>query len=312
VLFLEIERERHGDLRGGMARVPLDLGLHDVPGLAEILREPRRVGVAAERVEHAVLALEHPRGTGVAVARQGRGDEPALGRATEVQALHHPAGLREFHEAGAQRAANAEGVRHLLRADVEEPPDDDRSAEHSRDTRRVEPDLLDRVPGGVTDAVEHLEARNDRREQVLAVALAALRGREPRNAQCSARMDADARLAQRIELEGMRGRPVRETRERRADLDRRAENAAFAGGAVALRHLDDDLRPWHLRAERARPDRIDYEILGALEHFGRNAFILQVDGELGEGLRGALLSAYRFRCVHLVNLNSLRIFRYSS
>src|SRR5688572_12917064 len=36
VLFLEIECERHGDLRGGMACIPLDLRLHDVPGLAEI------------------------------------------------------------------------------------------------------------------------------------------------------------------------------------------------------------------------------------------------------------------------------------
>ena len=112
-------------------------------------------------------------------------------------------------------------------------------------------------------------------------------------------MDADARLAQRIEFERVRSRPVAEAGKGRPHLDRRAEHAAFAGRAVALRVADDGPGPRQLGAEHARGNRIDDAVFRPLDDFSGYVLVFQADGEIGEGLCGrghfASLSSVRMR-----------------
>ena len=88
--------------------------LRDFPVGAEPVEQSRRVGRARDRAQEAAVArLDDIGDAGEALLGEQRRRHAALRGAAGMQALHHRAFLRR-HQAGAERARDADRVLHLL------------------------------------------------------------------------------------------------------------------------------------------------------------------------------------------------------
>src|SRR6185295_16733062 len=101
-----------------------------------------KIGVGAEHVEEAVLALDHRWRAGEAVAGEPRGHDAAFRCAAGMQALHNPSRERELEYPGAEGAGDAEGVRHAPGVEAHQLPRGQRAAEGAEEARGMEPLLL--------------------------------------------------------------------------------------------------------------------------------------------------------------------------
>ena len=172
-------------------------------------------------------------------------------------------------------------------------------------------EFLRREPRRLPDTVKHFKTGDESRDQIFAAEFAALRNREARHGERRARMHADAWLAQRIQLKGVRRRAVGEARKRRAQFDAGAYHIRSALGTVAFGVIDHRLRPWHLRAQHARTHGVDQAVLGALHGLWRDLFKRKAAGELRKRLAGGghgvpLCSAMRCGAYVRVRINSTR------
>ena len=101
-------------------------------------------------------------------------------------------------------------LRHAVGVELHEEPRHDRAAENAGQARRVKADLLARMARRVADAVHHFEARDESGQQLLAAAALGLRDRDAGRGERGARVHADARMAQAVELERVREHAVGE------------------------------------------------------------------------------------------------------
>ena len=111
VLGAQIQNRLHRGVRGDVAGKSLEHDRARGVAVAEAAGERRRIErAAAEHPQEAELAFEHARRTGKTVSGEARREHAALGRAPEVEALHHraAAGAGEFHEPAGERAGNAQ------------------------------------------------------------------------------------------------------------------------------------------------------------------------------------------------------------
>ena len=233
---------------------------------------------AAEYAQEAELAFEHAHGAGEAVAREARREHAALGRAAEVEALHHGAGAGagEFHQPAGERAGDAERIAHALGVEARELAAGDRGAERAGRARRVEAAALVAVVRGAPDADHDLRAGDEGGDQ-LAPADAALLGHcEAGSEQGRAGMHAGARPGQIVHLERVRERAVGQGGGGR--MHARAvqpENAALAACTVSLREGDDDPAPGQVVAEDDGRNGVRDALLGALDDVAGDVGVAQ-------------------------------------
>ncbi len=163
--------------------------------------------------------------------------------------------------------------------------DGDRRAEHAGQPRRMKAERLAGAFGGEPGAHHALVAGDQRRDHVAARCADLFRRRERRDRGGRARMHADARLAQIVELEGVRERAVGKRRSRRADRrKRRAQDRAGAMTADVARKVFDALAPRQAAAEQRHRDRVDQARLGDRDHRRRNILVTQRRRELRQRL----------------------------
>ena len=81
-------------MRGDVARKALHHDRHGHMFLTEAANQLRRIAVVAERVQISRLAFENRVGSGEAIGRQARRQHAGFRRASEMQLLHHGAGVR--------------------------------------------------------------------------------------------------------------------------------------------------------------------------------------------------------------------------
>src|SRR5437870_11224045 len=111
---------------------------------------------------------------------------------------------------------------------------------------------------GRADAKHHFASSDDRSKHVGPAAVQFLTKRERNRYQRGARVHAGARLAQAVELEGMRRYAVGQRGQRRTEARRRAaEHATAPARAIVLGIASCRLRPWEGRTEQSDPDQVD-------------------------------------------------------
>ena len=188
-------------------------------------RSPKPAGmsersrVARKDVERAELAFEDDLGALEAARREVRRRHAALGGAAHVDALDHAAlaGFHECQQARAERAADAHRHRRLRGGKLHDLARRDRRAEHAGDARRVKAEFFARALGRQREAEHAFQAGDEGGDQILAADTPASSAAAKRAGQHGgARMHAGRRLAQIVELEGVRESAVGERRARRA------------------------------------------------------------------------------------------------
>jgi hypothetical protein len=267
MLVAQVEGRLDRGLRGAVAGIALQHGIHHEIGRAEPAGELRHVVLVAEDAQEAELALDHARGSGEALLGEARGQNAAFSGAAQMEALDHGAVARidEFQEAAGARARNAEYIGHLAGIEPVQVAGRDGGPERTGGTGRMETAGLVGVLGGVPDPKHDLGAGHHGGDERTAAIAALLGDREAGSEQRRRRMCPAVGFGRAIEFEGMRQRAVGERS--RGRLHARpvdAEDHALAAGAVALRMGDDHPAPRQLRAVADGRHAVDDAVLGAL------------------------------------------------